>query len=489
MNAVHSLWLSSLPALAEFFLLAAGCTILVIDAFLDKGREAITCRLSQLALVVTLALVVALFPDARITAFDGSFVSDVMGGLLKIFILLIVIVGLFYLQAYLDERGQARGEYFVLVLFGSLGMLVMVSAGSFLTLYLGLELLSLSLYALVALNRESPLACEAAMKYFVLGALASGILLYGISMIYGSTGRIDFAGVSSAIGDASSLSLITLLGLVFVVVGIAFKFGAVPFHMWVPDVYEGAPAPITMLIATAPKIAAFGMLIRALGEGLEFLFIDWMQMLTFLAIASLAIGNVVAIAQTNMKRMLAYSAIAHVGFIFIGLLTGTPGGKAASMFYVISYALMALGAFGMVIWLGRKDGVGEADRIDDLKGIIERNPWFALMMLFLMLSMAGVPPFVGFWAKLAVLSEAVDVGMTWLAVTAVIFSVIGLFYYLRVVGLMFFHAPERSAPIVAPNTVRLVLSINALAIVAFGFYPDLLMDICVRAFPGLMAGQ
>ncbi len=482
MNAGDSLLLSSMPALAEFFLLAAGCTILVIDAFLDKGREAITCRLAQLALVATLALVIAFFPDARTTAFAGSFISDAMAGFLKIFILLIVLIGSFYLQAYLDQRGQARGEYYVLVLFGTLGMSVMVSAGSFLTLYLGLELLSLSLYALVALNRDSPLSCEAAMKYFVLGALASGILLYGISMIYGSTGTIDFAGVSAAIGSSSSPPLTALLGLVFVVVGIAFKFGAVPFHMWVPDVYEGAPAPIAMLIATAPKLAAFGMLVRALEDGLAWLFSDWTQMLTLMAIASLAIGNVVAIAQTNMKRLLAYSAIAHVGFIFIGFLPGTTDGKAASMFYVLSYALMALGAFGMVIWLGRKEGVAEADRIDDLKGIIERNPWFALMMLILMLSMAGVPPFVGFWAKLAVLSAVVDVGMTWLAVVAVIFSVVGLFYYLRVVGLMFFHAPESPAPVTAPNAVRWVLSLNALAVFAFGFYPEFLMDLCARAF-------
>ena len=369
-----------------------------------------------------------------------------------------------------------RGEYFVLGLFAVLGMMVLVSAGGFLTLYLGLELLSLSLYAMVALDRDSRLGCEAAMKYFVLGALASGMLLYGISMIYGSTGSIDFTEIAAALAAPGAMRLTMVLGLVFVVVGVAFKLGAVPFHMWVPDVYEGAPTPVTLFIATAPKIAAFGMLMRALVDGLGALSDDWSQMLAVLAVLSMAAGNVIAIAQTNIKRMLAYSAIAHVGFIFVGMASGTPAGYAASMFYVLTYALMALGGFAMVIWLGRA-GM-EADRLDDFKGLNDRNPWFAFMMLILMLSMAGAPPFVGFWAKWSVLREVIAAGMTWLAVVAVLFSVIGLFYYLRVVRLMYFEAPRDAAPVTALTDMKVVVSANALAILALGIYPGALLNLC-----------
>ena len=505
-----------LPAVAEIFLLCAACIVLVVDVYLPERFRRLTYQLSQASLAGAALLVLATFPETRVTTFEGGFVADPMAAVLKVFILGVSGLGLFYSRVHLEARGSMRGEYFVLGLFAVLGMLVLVSAGSFLTLYLGLELLSLSLYALVALDRESRLASEAAMKYFVLGALASGMLLYGISMIYGSTGSVGFEAVAESIraggeieagsgvavgggvaggseaargsmaaagseGETAAMSgsgmrLTLVLGLVFVVVGVAFKLGAVPFHMWVPDVYEGAPTPVTLFIGTAPKIAAFGMLMRALVEGLGALQADWTQMLVVLAVLSMGVGNVIALAQTNIKRMLAYSTIAHVGFLFIGVVTGTAAGYAASMFYVLAYALMALGGFAMVIWLG--SGGQEADRLDDFRGLNERNPWFAFLMLVLMLSMAGMPPFVGFWAKWSVLREAVASGLVWLAVVAVLFSVVGLFYYLRVVRLMYFDAPEEKGPVWSLAEMRVVVSVNALAILALGVYPGALLKLC-----------
>ena len=465
-----------LPASAEIFLLCMACVVLLVDIWLPNQYRRLTYQLSQASLAGAVLLVFVTFPEARITTFDGTFIADRMGAVLKIFLLVVSGFGFFYSRIHLEPRNLMRGEYFVLGLFAVLGMMVLVSAGNFLTLYLGLELLSLSLYAMVALDRDSRLGCEAAMKYFVLGALASGMLLYGISMIYGSTGSLDLAMISESIVASGPMRLTIVLGLVFVVVGVAFKLGAVPFHMWVPDVYEGAPTPVTLFIATAPKIAAFGMLMRALVDGLGGLVTDWSQMLVVLAVLSMAAGNVIAIAQTNIKRMLAYSTITHVGFVFVGMASGTPAGYAASMFYVLTYSLMALGGFAMVIWLGRA-GL-EADRLEDFRGLNERNPWFAFMMLILMLSMAGVPPFVGFWAKWSVLREAVAADMTWLAVVAVLFSVVGLFYYLRVVRLMYFESPTDAAPVTSLVAMRVVVSTNALAILALGVYPGALLTLC-----------
>ena len=466
-----------LPASAEIWLLSMTCVVLIVDVWLPERYRRVTYQLSQASLAGAALLVLATFPEVRVTTFDSAFVADRMAAVLKLFMLVVSGLGFFYSRVYLEPRGTMRGEYFVLGLFAVLGMMVLVSAGTFLTLYLGLELLSLSLYAMVALDRDSRLGCEAAMKYFVLGALASGMLLYGISMIYGSTGSLELARIAESLAAPGAMRLTMVLGLVFVVVGVAFKLGAVPFHMWVPDVYEGAPTAVTLFIATAPKIAAFGMLMRALVDGLGGLVADWSQMLTVLAVLSLAAGNVIAIAQTNIKRMLAYSAIAHVGFLFVGMASGTPAGYAASMFYVLTYALMALGGFAMVIWLGRSGDL-EADRLVDFKGVNERNPWFAFMMLILMLSMAGVPPFVGFWAKWSVLREAIAADMTWLAVVAVLFSVVGLFYYLRVVRLMYFESPDDTAPVVALSDMKVVVSANALAILALGVYPGALLSLC-----------
>ena len=471
-----------LPAAPEIFLLAAACTVLVADVFLPERYRILTYHLSQISLVITAILCLALFPETPQVSFNGSFVSDAMGTVLKVFILLATYFVFFYSKVYLRARELFKGEYFVLGLFAVLGMMVMVSAGSLLTVYLGLELLSLSLYAMVAMDRESPTASEAAMKYFVLGALASGMLLYGMSMIYGSTGTLELAAIREHIAGLESRNLIIVLGLVFVVVGIAFKLGAVPFHMWVPDVYEGAATSVTLFIGSAPKIAAFGMLMRLLVDGLPGMHGDWIGMLVILSVLSMGVGNIIAIAQANLKRMLAYSTIAHVGFLFLGIVAGTPAGYSASMFYIIVYAFMSMGGFAMIVLLGRSGF--EADRIEDFRGLNDRNPWYAFLMLILMLSMAGVPPFLGFWAKWSVLREVVAAGMTWLAVVAVIFSIIGLFYYLRVIRMMYFEKAEQPAPVAAGADMRIMVSANALVILALGIYPSGLLALCVSALGG-----
>jgi len=470
------------PATPELFLLAATCIVLVADVYVPERLRMFTYHLSQVALVVTAVLCLTMFPDSPQVTFDGSFVSDGMSAVLKVFVLLTTYFVFFYSKIYLRARDLFRGEYFVLGLFAVLGMMVLVSAGSLLTVYLGLELLSLSLYAMVAMNRESSTASEAAMKYFVLGALASGMLLYGMSMIYGATGTLDLAAIREHIAGVDGRNMILILGLVFVVVGIAFKLGAVPFHMWVPDVYEGAPTSVTLFIGSAPKIAAFGMLMRLLVDGLPGLHADWIQMLVILSVLSMGVGNIIAIAQANLKRMLAYSTIAHVGFLFLGIVAGTSAGYSASMFYIIVYAIMSLGGFAMIVLLGHAGF--EADRIEDFKGLNDRNPWYAFLMLILMMSMAGVPPFLGFWAKWSVLREVVAADMTWLAVVAVFFSIIGLFYYLRIVRMMYFEKAERAEPVVAGADMRMMVSANALAILALGVYPSGLLALCVSALGG-----
>ena len=466
------------PASPELLLLVLACTVLVVDVYLGDRMRHLTYQLTQAAVVATAVLCIATTPSESVVGFSGSFVSDPMSGALKVAMLLIGYYAFFYARTYLGQRGELKGEYFILGLFALLGMMVLVSAASLLTVYLGLELMSLCLYAMVALRRESATACEAAMKYFVLGALASGMLLYGMSLVYGVTGTLELQEVA-AVAATRSTDLVLILALVFVLVGVAFKLGAVPFHMWVPDVYEGAPTAVTLFIGTAPKIAAFGMLMRLLVDGLQPMGGDWSQMLVLLALASMAVGNVVAIAQTNIKRMLAYSTITHVGFLFLGVIAATPEGYAASMFYIISYSLMALGAFGMVIALGRSDF--EADQLEDFKGLGRQHPWFAFLTLILMLSMAGVPPFLGFWAKWAVLSEVIAAGHLWLAVAAVLFSVIGLFYYLRVVRHVYFDDPVGDVQVGRGRDLRIMLSSNALVILALGIYPTALMSVCIAA--------
>lgn len=470
-------------AVPEIFVLSMACLILVIDLFLSDRHRPVTYLLSQATLAGTAILVLGLYsPEVRHT-FGGSFVLDPMAIWLKVFICLVAAVVFLYSQEYLRQRQLFTGEYFVLGLFAVLGMMVMVSAHSFLTIYLGLELLALCLYAMVALQRDSIPATEAAMKFFVLGALASGLLLYGMSMFYGVTGSLDITEIGQWLtaNQGQLLQNKTLVfGIVFVVVGVAFKLGAVPFHMWVPDVYQGAPTSVTMFISTVPKIAAFAMVVRLLVDGFGGLHMQWRDMLIILAIASMGVGNIVAIAQTNLKRMLAYSTIAHMGFLLLGILAGTKEGIAASMFYTLVYALMGVGAFGMIILLSRAGF--EAENLDDFKGLNDRSPWYALVMAILMISMAGVPILIGFWAKFAVLQALVNADLLWLAVLAVLFSVIGAYYYLRVVILMYVNKAEADVPPLEANrSLRILLSANGAAVLLLGVFPNTLMAVCLSA--------
>ena len=473
--------LKASAALPEIVLLVMGCVLLVVDVLLPDEKRGFTYVLAQLSLLLTLMLVVADPAQAPVRAFHDMFVRDGMADVLKLFILVIGFAVFVYSRDYLQQRNIFKGEYYVLALFSICGMMLMVSANSMLMLYLGLELLSLCLYALVAFNRDNAMASEAAMKYFVLGALASGMLLYGMSILYGLTGSLQLDEIASRVSMIHGDQRIGLVfALVFIVVALAFKFGAVPFHMWVPDVYHGSPTAVTVLIGTAPKLAGFAMLIRLMTDGLGSLATDWQQMLVIVSVLSMAVGNVVAIAQTNLKRMLAYSTISHVGFIMLGVLAGTPQGYAAAMFYTIAYALMALGGFGMVIYMAKKGF--EADNISDFAGLNQRSPWFAFIMLVLMFSMAGVPPTLGFWAKLAVISAVVDIDMVWLAVVAVVFSIIGVYYYLRVIKVMYFDEASDASPIECGRDMQITLSANGLAILALGLYPASLMSLCVSVF-------
>ncbi len=469
-----------LPAVPEMFVLAATCVILIVDLFVHKDKKVITYLMSLATLVGAAVLTIALHSGETVLTFSGSFVADPMGDVLKVFVYLVTAAVFVYSRSYLVARNLFKGEFFILGLFGVLGMMVLISAHNMLTIYLGLELLSLSMYAMVALQRDSINATEAAMKYFILGALASGMLLYGMSLIYGITGSLDLAEINAAIKSLDdSKVLVAGLGMVLVIVGMAFKLGAVPFHMWLPDVYHGAPTAVTLYIGTAPKIAAFAMIMRLLVEGLGDMHVQWQEILIIMAVLSMAVGNIIAIAQTNIKRMLAYSTISHVGFLLLGILAGTAEGYSSAMFYAITYALMGAGGFGMILLLSRSGF--EADRLDDFKGLNERSPWFALMMLILMFSMAGVPPTVGFYAKLAVLESVVSVGLTWLAVLGVIFSIIGAFYYLRIVKLMYFDKPVDTSPLEGAADMRIILSANALGILYLGLMPGSLLALCVAA--------
>jgi len=454
-----------IPVLPEVYILSLACLVLLIDLFSKDDNRIAMYITTQVGLLLAAFLTLGVgHGDAEII-FDGSYIRDNMSDVLKV--------------DYLKDRGLFKGEFYVLGLFAVLGMMVMVSSYSFLTAYLGLELLSLSLYAMVAFDRDSKTGSEAAMKYFVLGAIASGMLLYGISMIYGATGSIGFEAVSTALAGTDANNTVLVFGLVFVVIGLAFKLGAVPFHMWMPDVYHGAPTPVALFISSAPKIAAFALAMRLLVDGLGPLHSDWQGMLIVLAVLSMAFGNVIAVAQTNIKRMMAYSTISHVGFILLGLLAGTAEGYSASMFYAIIYAVTSLGGFGIVILLSRQGF--EADKLDDYKGLHERSPWFAGMMMLLMFSMAGVPPTVGFWAKLYVLNAVVSVDLVWLALVGVFFSIIGAFYYIRIVKLMYFDKPEDTEPLVAGIDTQMTLSLNGVLMLFLGLFPAGLLTICANA--------
>ncbi|MBL8515656.1 MAG: NADH-quinone oxidoreductase subunit NuoN [Betaproteobacteria bacterium] len=466
-------------ALPEVTLLILIGGIMMVDLFSAPEKRA--DRLMGLAVITLLIVGAAVynpFVEARF-AFNGMFVVDGMAAVLKVAMAACLLIGLLYSRDHLEKRGLFTGEYVMLMLFALLGMMVMVSANNFVTLYLGLEIQALSVYALVALQRDSARASEAAMKYFILGALASGLLLYGISMVYGATGSLDIEQVAKSVGFSQGNTALLAFGLVFVVAGLAFKLGVVPFHMWVPDVYHGAATPTTMLLSTAPKIAAFAFIVRILGDGLAGMAGDWQLMLVFLAVLSLAIGNIVAIAQTNLKRMLAYSTISHMGFLVLGILAGTNNGYSSSMFYVVTYALTALASFGMILLLSREGF--EAENLEDFKGLNQRSPWHAFLMLIVMFSLAGIPPTVGFFAKLSVLQAALEAGWVWLVVFAVLMSVIGAFYYLRVVKLMYMDAPVDTAPIGGNAVAGSLLTVNTFALLLLGLLPSGLLELCRRA--------
>jgi NADH-quinone oxidoreductase subunit N len=477
MEYIMPLW----PAYPELFLLAMACVVLIVDLFISDDNRIVTYGLTQFTLTGCALLTFFTGNAEPVYTFSGMFVDDLMADALKLATCVAVIVMLVYARAYNAARGLFSGEFFTLSLFATLGMMVMISANHLLTLYLGLELLSLSLYSMVALQRDSVRATEAAMKYFVLGAIASGMLLYGMSMLYGATGTLEITELARLANEGVRAQVVLVFGLVFVVAGLGFKLGAVPFHMWVPDVYHGAPTAVTLFIGSAPKFAAFAIVMRLLAQalGAEALTDEWRDMLAVMAVLSLAIGNLTAIMQTNLKRMLAYSTISHMGFLLLGVLSGTIDGYGAGMYYVAVYVLMTLGAFGMVLLLSREGF--EAEELDDYRGLNQRNPWYAFLMLLLMFSMAGIPPTVGFYAKLAVLQAVVEIGMWWLAVVAVIFSLIGAFYYLRIVKLMYFDEPVDRAPIVASGDVRALLSVNGLAVLLLGIAPQPLLVLCIEA--------
>jgi NADH-quinone oxidoreductase subunit N len=470
-----------LLAAPEAWLLAAACVILVVDLLIDDRRRWVTLVLSLVALAGTAWLAANGGVTERTVAWAGTYVADPVGALLKIVACGAVALAFLYSHEYLQKRRILKGEYYVLGLFALLGIMVLVSANSLVTLYLGVELQALSLYAMVAFDRESGVAAEAAIKYFVLGSIASGALLFGMSIIYGITGTLELGTIGQAVGVLGPGQIGLLFALAFIIVGVAFKFGAVPFHMWVPDVYHGAPTPVTLFLGSAPKLASFALAFRLLAEGLDALKPGWQDMLVVVSLLSMAIGNVVAIAQSNLKRMLAYSTISHVGFILLGILAGTTVGYQAALYYTIAYVIMAIAGFGMIILLSRAGF--EADRLEDFAGLNARSPWFAAVMLMVMFSMAGVPPFIGFWAKLAVIQAVLDAGYVWLAVAAVLFSVIGAYYYLRVVKLMYFDEPANRVPIEGSGALRFVLSANGLAVLLLGVYPGLLLALCASVLP------
>ena len=481
----------------EIVLLVAALVVALVDLWVTHPRRTPTYLLTQATLAVVALMHLSAFnAGSTVYAMQRMVVADPMGHLLGFFASVAVMITLVYARSYAASRDMLKGELFTLSMFMLLGICVMQSANNLLVVYLGLELMTLSLYALVAMRRDHVDATEAAMKYFVLGALASGFLLYGLSMMYGATGSLDIAEIFKAIGTGQINRSVLVFGTVFVVAGLAFKLGAVPFHMWVPDVYHGAPTAVTLLIAGAPKLAAFAITIRLLVEGMSGLGADWQQMLIVLSVGSMLIGNVVAIAQSNLKRMLAYSSIAQMGFMLLGLTPTVVGmntfsaanGYSSSMFYIVSYVLTTLGTFGMIMLLSRQGF--ESERIDDLKGLAKRSPWFAGVMAVLMFSLAGLPPTVGFYAKLAVLQAVVSTNVTGysvLAVVAVVLSLVGAFYYLRVVKFMYFDEPTNRSAIVSSREVSVVLSLNGAAVLVFGLLPNGLMTVCREAIVKALA--
>jgi NADH-quinone oxidoreductase subunit N len=472
---------SLLFVIPEIFLLSATIAILILNLFLTKNKQ-LVYYLTQLVLLVTGLLCFNLIGETKAIIFGGSFILDDIALIFKIFIIASTMVAMTYSRHYLITHSLFVGEYFVLILLSLLGMMVMVSGYSLLTMYLGLEILSLSLYTLIAIARDRTIAIEAALKYFILGSISSGLLLYGMSMIYGVTGSINIIEIAEFVANTGIKSnlLVINFSLVFLVIAIAFKLGAVPFHMWVPDVYQGSPTSVTMFISTVPKMAVIAILIRLLTDGLEYMHIYWSDLLIVLALLSIAIGAVVALKQTNIKRMLAYSTISHIGFVILGFVTGVISGYAASVFYILVYILTSLAAFGIIILFNKKGF--EADKIIDYKGFSKHSPWFALMMLIVMLSMAGIPPFIGFYSKFFILQQVVAEGYVFVAIFAVVFAVISSYYYLQIIKFMYFDQSEKTAIFSAPMDIKIVVSINAVLILIVGLFPDFWIELSRSLF-------
>ena len=492
--------LNLIPALAEISLAIAIMVILVVGLFVREEEQPLSHWLSLLAIVIAAAIAMSGFGSGNVSyAFNQMFVNDPMSQLLKLFACIATLATLIYARQYTAVRGMLggtlSGEFYVLALMTLLGQMIMISGNSFLIIYLGLELMSLSLYALVALRRDHPISTEAAMKYFVLGAMASGFLLYGMSLLYGASGSLNLTQVAAAVSSGTVNKMVLVLGIVFLMAGLAFKLGAAPFHMWAPDVYQGAPTSVTLLLGAAPKLAAFAICMRLLVGALGAMAADWQQMLIVMAVASMAVGNITAIAQTNIKRMLAYSTISQMGFMLLGLLSGVFEGSttaaaanaySASMFYAVTYVLTTLGSFAVIMLLSRSGF--EAESLDDFKGLNQRSPWFAAVMMVLLLSLAGVPPMVGFFAKLSVLEAALAAGHLWLVIVAVLLSLVGAYYYLRIVKLMYFDAPTDLSPIVADRGMQITLSVNGIAVVLLGILPGTLMTACLQAISQALPG-
>ncbi|KTD04550.1 NADH-quinone oxidoreductase subunit NuoN [Fluoribacter gormanii] len=468
-------------AIPEMIVLATACIALLADLFLRHRYKSISYFISCVGLVLAAVVSFLYIGMYKVITLNGLFISDDVANLMKFFIYISVLLSFIYSKNYIDERQMPSGDYYILGLFSTLGMMLLVSAHSLLTIFLGLELLSLPLYAMTAIRRTDSDASEAAMKYFVMGSIASAMLLYGISLIYGATGKLDLLEVANVIAaNWQQQSTLLAFAMVFILCGVAFKLAAVPFHMWAPDVYQGAPTSVTLFISAAPKVAALGMAFRLLTIGLVDISAQWQQILLVITLLSTGLGNLFAVVQNSIKRLLAYSAISHIGYALFGILAATASGYSAALYYILVYAITSAAAFGLIVLMSNH-GM-EIDSVDDLKGLNKRNPWLAFLMLIIMFSLAGVPPTVGFFTKLLVLKALVDAQMTWVAVVGLFFTVIGAYYYLRIVKLMYFDKPAHADPVYMNKGNVFVLSLNCLSLIYLGIFPGALIVACMNAF-------
>lgn len=468
-------------ALPEMIVLLTACFALLADLFFKRQCKSIAFYIACIGLILATCISYLFIGNFNLLLFNGLFISDDVGHLMKLFVFITVLLSFIYSLNYIDERQMPSGDYYVLGLFSTLGMMILISSHSLLSVYLGVELMSLPLYAMTAIRRTNSDASEAAMKYFVMGAIASGMLLYGISMVYGATGKLDLLTIANTIAiNGQQQNTLLIFGLVFLLAGVGFKLAAFPFHMWAPDVYQGAPSSVTLFISTAPKIAALAMAFRILKIALPDIVIQWQNILLVMSLLSAGLGNLFAVVQTNIKRLFAYSAISHIGYALFGILAASSSGYSAALYYIVVYAIMSAAAFGLIVLMSN-NGM-EIESIEDLKGLNKRNPWLAFMMLIVMFSMAGVPPTVGFFTKLLVLKALVDVHLTWVAIWGLLFTVIGAYYYLRIVKLMYFDKPIQTEPVVINKARQLVYSLNCLSLLYLGIFPGSLIAACYAAF-------